>query len=113
MINYANIPDHEHTASVYTHCLDCHTFGIDLPTDFISASKCGNCTSMRTVKYYPSCCIMADREQAQIKTKSLQEQISAIRMVIKIISKTDFKGTNSEFNALRILLTQIIAEVSK
>lgn len=56
------IPYHEHSASVYTRCLDCNMWGVDMPLPFIKASECGNCKSIRTVKYYPSCCILADRE---------------------------------------------------
>lgn len=59
--HFRDIPEHEHTASLYVYCLDCQTFGINLPTRFIDAAECGNCQSIHTNKYYPSCCIVADR----------------------------------------------------
>lgn len=62
---YREIPEHEHTHSVYTHCLDCHMRGINTPVKFIDGSQCGNCQSSNTVKYYPSCCILADRSILQ------------------------------------------------
>lgn len=52
------IKDHEHTHIVYVRCLNCCMFGINLPIEFIQAAKCGNCGSMETVKYYPSCCVI-------------------------------------------------------
>lgn len=67
MRDIADIPDHEHTHSLYVRCLDCLMFGIDFPTKFIEAAQCGNCSSMHTVKYYPSCCIVADRMTREIK----------------------------------------------
>lgn len=59
---FRDIPEHDHTHSVFTRCLDCFMWGIDMPKKFIDASECGNCQSMNTVKYYPPCCILADRE---------------------------------------------------
>lgn len=56
-----DIPKHDHTHSLYTHCLDCKTFGINMPSRFMDAVECGNCGSLRTVKYYPACCIVEDR----------------------------------------------------
>lgn len=58
---FADIPDHEHTHSLYTHCLECGMWGIDMPIRFVDAAECGNCCSVNTVKYFPSCCIVADR----------------------------------------------------
>lgn len=55
------IPEHQHSHSLYVHCLSCNMFGINMPTRFEVASICGNCGSLETVKYYPSCCIIADR----------------------------------------------------
>ncbi len=52
------IKEHEHTHSVYTKCLDCNMFGIDIPRRFEEDGICGNCGSVCTVKYYPSCCII-------------------------------------------------------
>lgn len=62
MDNLKEIPKHEHTHSLWTRCLNCFIWGIDMPTKFTEASICGNCGSSHTVKYYPSCCIIADRE---------------------------------------------------
>jgi hypothetical protein len=59
---YRDIPEHEHTHSLWVRCLNCQMWGIDLPTRFIDAAVCGNCGSLETVKYYPSCCIVAVRE---------------------------------------------------
>jgi hypothetical protein len=56
-----DIPEHEHTHSLYVHCLDCRKFGIDMPTRFVDATQCGNCLSMHTYKMYPSCCVFNDR----------------------------------------------------
>lgn len=55
------LADHKHTHSLYVHCLSCQMFGTPTPTRFIDAVECGNCGSMETVKYYPSCCILAER----------------------------------------------------
>lgn len=63
-----DIPEHEHTHSLYVHCLDCHMFGINMPTRFMDAAQCGNCQSMQTVKYYPSCCIVADRTAHHVQS---------------------------------------------
>jgi len=63
---YRDIPEHEHTHSLFIHCLNCDLFGIPMPSKFIDAVECGNCSSMETVKYYPSCCIVADRERLKI-----------------------------------------------
>ena len=65
---HRDIPEHEHTHSLYVRCRSCQTFGINLPTRFIDAAECGNCQSIETVKYYPSCCIVADREAFDRKT---------------------------------------------
>lgn len=62
--NYRNIPKHDHSHSLYVRCNECHTFGIPMDTNFTEAAECGNCGSMNTVKYYPSCCIMADRRKS-------------------------------------------------
>lgn len=56
---------HEHTHSLYTHCLGCYSWGIDLPSSFITAAVCGNCGSLETVKYYPSCCMLSAFEQGK------------------------------------------------
>lgn len=69
-----DIPIHEHTHSLYTHCLDCFMFGIDMPTRFIDASECGNCRSINTVKYYPSCCIVTDRDATQETIEQLSRE---------------------------------------
>lgn len=61
MSDNREIPEHEHTHSLYVRCLDCRLFGIPMPTRYVDAAECGNCGSMNTVKYYPSCCIEADR----------------------------------------------------
>lgn len=62
---FRNIPEHKHTHSLYVHCLKCKSFGVPQPSDFIEAVECGNCGSMDTVKYYPACCILADREGSE------------------------------------------------
>lgn len=62
------LPDpntHEHTHSLYTHCLECYSWGIDMPLPFEKAAECGNCRSMHTVKYYPSCCMLEAYEQGR------------------------------------------------
>jgi ribosomal protein S27E len=61
---YAEIPDHDHSHSLYVRCLDCQVFGINLPTLFTEVSACGNCGSLNTVKYYPACCIFSDRRRS-------------------------------------------------
>jgi hypothetical protein len=38
-----------HKHSIYVRCLDCHTWGVNIPDD----SECGNCRSRNTVEYYP------------------------------------------------------------
>lgn len=57
-MKYPDPNKHQHSHSLYTLCLDCHTWGIDFPTEFAQASECGNCKSINTVKYYPSCCMV-------------------------------------------------------
>lgn len=44
--------EHSHTHSVYTHCLNCYTWGINFP----HTTDCGNCGSLDTVLYRPPCC---------------------------------------------------------
>jgi ribosomal protein S27E len=56
---------HKHSHSLYVHCLDCHTWGISMPSHFLDTDPCGNCRSLQTVKYYPSCCMVAAFEQGQ------------------------------------------------
>lgn len=63
--NMTEIPAHKHTHSLFVRCLDCQVFGIPKPTRFVDAAECGNCGSVHTVKYYPSCCLvelMKDKE---------------------------------------------------
>lgn len=60
------IPKHEHTNGRYTKCLDCLTFGVGFSEEYFtleSESKCGNCNSLHTAKYYPICCIKAYSKQ--------------------------------------------------
>jgi hypothetical protein len=57
-----DIPEHEHQHSLYVHCLECRLFGIPLPFKFNQVVLCGNCGSMDTIRYFPSCCIVADRK---------------------------------------------------
>lgn len=71
------IPKHEHTHSLYVHCLSCGMFGIDTLTPFLNAAICGNCSSSHTVKYFPSCCIVEiQAEQAKenkVNTNKLEK----------------------------------------
>ena len=64
-MNRPNPNKHSHTHSLYVHCLSCRTWGIDMPTPFVQAAQCGNCGSMETVKYYPSCCMLEAYEQGR------------------------------------------------
>lgn len=61
---YKNIPKHQHTHSLYVHCLNCRSFGVPEESNFTEAVQCGNCGSMETVKYYPACCILVNRQEA-------------------------------------------------
>ena len=56
---------HEHSRSLYVLCLDCYGWAINRPIPFINAAECGNCHSMNTVKYYPSCCMMEAYNQGK------------------------------------------------
>lgn len=64
-MNFPDPNEHKHTHSLYALCLDCNMFGIDMPTRFVDASVCGNCGSINTVKYYPSCCMVEAFEQGK------------------------------------------------
>jgi hypothetical protein len=87
-VEFRDIPEHEHSHSLYVYCLNCHTFGINLPTRFMDAAECGNCRSMETVKYYPSCCIMADRDNSV----PLAQVEPLIKTLEYIVSKKQFIG---------------------
>jgi hypothetical protein len=65
--SYPITNSHEHTHSLYIHCLDCNSFGIGFPTEFTNSEMCGNCQSSYTVKYYPSCCMVDAFEQGKQK----------------------------------------------
>jgi len=78
---YRDIPEHEHTHSLYVRCLDCQTFGINMPTRFIDAAECGNCKSINTVKYYPSCCILSDRQWAITHDPAVLGLVEALEQI--------------------------------
>ena len=46
---------HEHDHSVYTRCLECKSWGINLPSE----TRCGNCSAEAGVLYVPQCCVRA------------------------------------------------------
>lgn len=68
-----DIPQHPHSHSLYVHCLRCQAWGVPLPSSFLAAVDCGNCGSLETVKYYPSCCVVEDR-QARIRMFDLPKE---------------------------------------
>lgn len=83
------IPEHPHSHSLYVHCLECKSFGINTPTRFVDAAPCGNCGSIETVKYYPSCCITADRAQTKEDLANCLTAYSAIENnVLWMVSPT-------------------------
>ncbi len=59
---------HTHEHSVYTRCLECQSWGINLPGE----TRCGNCSAEGGVLYVPDCCVRAayaeGRKSVQIKT---------------------------------------------
>lgn len=63
------LPEHEHTHSLFVRCLNCYTFGTPQPTPLLQAAQCGNCHGYNTVKYYPACCVFAARGIYLPKTK--------------------------------------------
>lgn len=66
--SFRDVPPHEHSHSLWVRCLSCQAFGVPLPSRFLDAAECGNCASIETVKYYPSCCIVADRDSTDVPT---------------------------------------------
>lgn len=80
---FRDIPEHEHTHSLWVRCLSCQMWGIDMPTPFKQAAECGNCKSVHTVKYYPACCILSDREQSSAQLALLKGEVAAARARIK------------------------------
>lgn len=79
------IPVHDHTHSLYVRCLSCQMFGINLPTKFSEAAVCGNCFSLETVKYYPPCCIVNDRESVKPLLDKLEEAVKVIDRIDKTL----------------------------
>ena len=77
---------HSHTHSLFVRCLACKTFGIDMPTEFTQAVECGNCGSLETVKYYPSCCMI------NMFNAAVKELMPEIEKLIKAISTADKKS---------------------
>ncbi len=94
----AEYPDpnsHQHSHSLYVKCMNCGLFGIDMPTPFIQAAECGNCTSMQTIKYYPSCCMMAAFEQGLTHERARSAKLVAVmKAIYSEAQKGD--GTTSE-----------------
>lgn len=87
------IPKHDHTHSLYTHCLDCHMFGIGFPEEYIdlmNASECGNCKSIHTVKYYPACCMTEFRN----KNKLIETLVDAQDTLWSILQSYGYKLTD-------------------
>lgn len=62
---YKDIPKHDHWHSVYILCLDCRLWGIDSSKKFLEPSPCGHCNSINTIKYYLSCCILAEWQMSK------------------------------------------------
>lgn len=65
-------------------------FGIDMPRPFVQASECGNCQSLRTVKYYPSCCILTDRARLQPLFEQMIACVEALEQAERLISALQF-----------------------
>ena len=61
---------HTHEHSVYTRCLECQSWGINLPGE----TRCGNCSAEGGVLYVPDCCVRAAyAEGRKSMVKDLQE----------------------------------------
>ena len=43
---------------------------------------CGNCNSSETVKYYPSCCILADRNNWLTLLDKLEKAVEVIKSTL-------------------------------
>lgn len=73
--------EHVHDRSVFTRCLSCDAWGINLPGEM----ACGNCGGTDTVLYSPPCCLHAARkEQAEKDAELCMDE------------RVDFESTKAE-----------------
>ena len=104
-----DIPEHQHTHSLYIHCLSCQMFGTPMPTRFIDAVECGSCGSMETVKYYPSCCIEADRIGQASRNIRLPEFPQVESYFNSIQCDNNYPNKNKIYGLYSWLTEQVIA----
>jgi len=65
---------HEHTHSVYTLCLECKSWGINLPGE----TRCGNCSAESGILYVPGCCVRAAYAAGRASRDGLREALENI-----------------------------------
>ena len=72
---------HTHEHSVYTRCLECQSWGINLPGE----TRCGNCSAEGCVLYVPDCCVRAahaeGRKSAEKEFQELLELANSIENI--------------------------------
>jgi hypothetical protein len=83
---------HEHDHSVYTRCLECKSWGINLPSE----TRCGNCSAEAGVLYVPQCCVRAAYAEGRKAERERCARLAKLNCTVEEIVDMIMGGQDGE-----------------